>query len=198
VPSRLALRHRQQVLRSLRWAAGLLGAGLLVLVATVGPTLLLWWNTPVPAAIGTAIFALVLLSVVVFVPLEALAYVSLYFDRPVELPRPGRGFGRRLYRECGRLDALADAAGLRLVSDFASADPLHTGQPPVWHRPDDLLPTLARLLAAPDLPPALAEDVRYLHAALRLAADRGARFYLILLTCGGMTNAEIEARRRAA
>jgi hypothetical protein len=39
-------------------------------------------------------------------------------------------------------------------------------------------------------------DLRHVQRALRAAHEQGASFYFIVHTLGGMTNAEVEARRR--
>lgn len=171
--------------------------GVLVLASTVVPTFLLWWDTVVPAGIGIAICALVLVTLLTMLPLELIAYVEVYFDQRLEaLPYLGLGCGRRLYRESGRLDALARDAGLPPLSDFESPDVLDTREPPVWHRPDTALPTVAHLLARVDSRLAVHRDLQQVHTALRAAGEKGARFYFLLKTCSGVTNAEIEARRR--
>jgi hypothetical protein len=172
-------------------------AGALVFVCTVAPTWLLWWNTVVPAAIGTAILALILFGVVVRLPFESVAYVVLYFERELAgVPYPGLRFGRLLYRQSGRLDAMARRAGFAPLSEFESPDVLETGQPPVWHRPADALPTVEHLLGLVDPGTALHRELQHLRTALRAGRDADARFYFLVLTWGDMTNAEIQARRR--
>jgi hypothetical protein len=59
--SRFALRRREKLRSSLRYAG--------------------WWDAALPAAIGSAIAALILVAVMVNTPLEAFAYVALYLDR---------------------------------------------------------------------------------------------------------------------
>jgi hypothetical protein len=197
VAVRFATRRRRRLWATLRYTGWLLLAGLLILVCTVGPMWLLWWNTAVPAAIGTAIFALILFAVVMRLPFEAFAYVSLVFERDLtSVPFPGFRFGRGLYRESGRLDALADAAGLPLLSSFESPDVLDTGQPPVWHRPADALPTVEHLLGHIDPSERVHQELQHLRTALAAARDGGVRFYMLVLTWGDFTNADIYARRR--
>jgi hypothetical protein len=192
-----ALRHRQKVLEAIRHSVRLLLFAGLVLASTVVPTFLLWWDTVMPAAIGIAIVALVLFSILMMLPLEFIAYVDLYFDQRLDgLPHFGLRSGRRLYRESGRLDGLAREAGLPPLSDFESPDVLDTREAPIWHRPETALPTLEHLLARVDSRQAVHRDLQHVHTALRLATERGARFYLLLHTMSGMTNAEIQARRR--
>jgi hypothetical protein len=184
-------------MRAIRHAGWLLLFSVLVLASTVVPTFLLWWDTVVPAGIGIAIVALVLFSVFTMLPLEFIAYVQLYFDKRVDdLPFLGLRSGRRLYQESGRLDAMARDAGLPPLSNFESPDVLDTQAPPIWHRPETALPTLEHLLARVDSRIAVRRDLQHVHAALRLANDKGASFYFLLKTWSGMTNAEIEARRR--
>jgi len=179
-----------------RYSGWLLLFGVLVLVCTVGPTLLLWWDTVVPAAIGTAIFAVMMFSVITMLPLELIPYVGLYFDRRLDdLPFPEFRFGRELYRESGHLDTMARDAGLPPLSEFESPDVLDTREAPIWHRPEAALPTVEHLLAGVDSRLAVHRDLRHVHAALRSAKEKGASFYLLLLTWSGVTNAEIEARR---
>ena len=197
VAPRLARRHRQKWHDALRSSGRLLLVAIVLLAVTVIPMRLLWWDTAVPAGIAAAVSVLILFGIVTLVPLEAIAYVTLYFDRALDgVRRPGLRSGRRLYRESGRLDAIAREAGLPPLSEFESADVLDTREAPVWHRPETALPTVEHLLArvAPDTP--LHDDLRQVHAALRSASERRARFYLLLNTWAGMTNAELEARRR--
>lgn len=197
VAPRFARRRRQRLWATLRYTVWLLLAGALVFVGTVGPTWLLWWETVIPAAIGTAIFALILFGVVVRLPFESYAYVTPFFERDLtSVPFPGIRFGRRLYRESARLDALAREAGVPPLSDFESADVLDTGQPPVWHRPADALPAVECALARVNATEPLHRELQHLHTALRAARDAEARFYFLVLTWADATNADIHARRR--
>lgn len=194
---RFALRHRRKVLSGLRYCGWLLLIGVLLLACTAGPLYLLWWETAVPAAIASAIVALLLFAIVTMMPLELFAYIAVYFDRELpRLPFPGFGYGRALYRESGRLDAMAREAGLPPLSDFESPDVVDTHKPPLFYRPEDALPTLEHLLARLDPDLRVHRDLRHVHAQLELASERGARFYLMLLTWSGVTNAYTEARRR--
>jgi len=188
-----AVRRRQNLRRSLRYSGALLGIACLVLALTVGPLHAGWWDTPLPAAIGSAIAALLIFAVAVNAPLEAIAYVALYTDRQLSLALPPRGFGRALYRQSGRLDALAREAGLPPLSDFGSPDPLDTHTAPTWHEPAAALPTVTHLLAHGS---SMAPHLRYLSAALQSAQEQGARFYFLVLTWAGGTNARVEALRR--
>lgn len=194
---RFALRHRQKLMASLRYSGWLLLISGLLLACTVGPFYLGWWDTAVPAGIASAIAALLLFAVVVNTPLEAIAYVGLYFDRePDRLSFRSLGFGRALYRESGRLDAMARDAGLTPLSDFESPDPLDTRQVPTWHLPEAALPTVDHLLARLDPALPVHRHLNWLQAALRSASERGAKFYLVVLSWGGGTNARVEALRR--
>lgn len=193
-----AQRHRRKVIGALRHCGWLTLVAVLVLACTVAPTLLLWWDTGVPAAIGSAIFAVLMFSVVVFLPLELIAYVELHFDRLLEgVPFPGFRFGRTLYRESGRLDAMAREAALPPLSAFESHDVMDTGQPPLWYRPQAALPTVEYLLPRVEARPALHRELQHVQRELRAAAEQGASFYFLLHTRAGMTNAEIHARRSA-
>lgn len=193
-----ARRHRRKVIAALRHGAAMLLAAVLVLALTAAPTLLGWWDTALPAAIGTAIFALILLSILVMLPLELIAYVDLHFDRPVGgVPFPGLRFGRRLYQGSGLLDAMAREAGLAPLSEFESHDALDTGEPPLWFAPRMALPTVEHLLARLDSRPALRRELQHVQSALQAAEAQGASFYFLLHTRAGMTNAEIHARRSA-
>ena len=194
--SRFALRRRQKLMASLRYSGWLLLISGLLLACTVGPLYLGWWDAALPAAIGSAIAALLVFAVVVNTPLEAIAYVGLYFDRERDkLPYPAFGFGRALYRESGRLDAMAREAGLTPLSDFESPDPLDTHELPVWHPPEAALPTVEHLLARLDPAIPLHRHLEYLQDALRAAGEKGAKFYFLVLTWGGGTNARVEALR---
>lgn len=196
VAGRFALRRRQKFMASLRYSGWLVLISGLLLACTVGPLYLGWWDTALPAAFGSAIAALLLFAVIVNTPLEAFVYVGLYLDRdPYSLPRPPSGFGRALYHESARLDAIAREAGLPPLSEFESPDPLDTHELPVWHPPEAALPTVEHLLARLDPAIPLYRHLAYLRAALRAAGEKGARFYLLVLTLGGGTNARVEALR---
>ena len=60
VAESFARRRREIVRDARRYYAGMFAAGLVILAATVAPTVLGWWQTAVPAAVGTAIFIFVL------------------------------------------------------------------------------------------------------------------------------------------
>lgn len=196
VTDRFSRRHRRKIMLSVRHAARLLGVGLIGLGVTLIPALLGWWDTVTPAAIGIAVLALILFSVVTMLPLELFAYLGLYFDRILELPFPGLRFGRALYRESGRLDVLAREAGLTPLSEFESPDVLDTNDAPIWREPRAALSTVEYLLAHVAPGTAVNRDLAHVRLALRLAEEKGASFYFLVLTLAGMTNAELEARRR--
>jgi hypothetical protein len=194
---RFALRYRQKLMAALRYSGWLLLISGLLLACTVAPLYLGWWDAALPAAIGSAIAALLVFAVIVNTPLEVLAFVSLYFDRDhYTLPHPKLGFGRAFYRESGQLDAMALEAGLTPLSEFESPDPLETHELPAWHDPEAALPTVEHLLA--HLHPAnpVHPHLVSLRDALRAAKEKGAKFYFLVLTGGGGTNARVEALRR--
>lgn len=188
------LRRRRKLWSSLRYAGLLVLISAVLVGATAGPLYLGWWDAALPAAIGSAIAAVILVAVVVNTPLEAFAYVHLYVDRdPYSLPRAPRGFGRALYRESVRLDAIARDAGLAPLSHFESADPLETREAPVWHEPEAILPTVEHLLSRVE--PPLRAHLEYLRGVLQVASAKGAKFYFLVLTLAGGTNARVEALR---
>lgn len=183
---------------TLRQGGGLLLLGSLMLIGTAGPTSLGWWESALPAAIGAAFFAVVLVSVVVNLALEFAASVHAYFDRrlgDVEMPWPN---GLALYWQSGRLDVLARGAGLPLLSDFESADDLDTGVPPAWHPPDLALPTIGHLLAHSTPGSRLHRELVTLRNALLSARAKNARFCLLLQSWGRGTNAEKESHRHGS
>jgi hypothetical protein len=194
--SRFVQRRRQNLRAALKYAGWLVLVSGLLIACSVVPLHLEWWDAAWPAAIGGAIAALILFAVIVNTPLEAIAYVALYIDRdPYSLPQPSRGFGRALYRESGRLDAMAREAGMTPLSEFESADPLDTHELPAWHTPDVALPTVEYLLARLDPALPLHRHIEYLRDALRAARDREAKFYFLVKTWAGGTNARVEALR---
>ena len=197
VSRQFAQRHRQKWRASLRYGGRLLLISVLLVAVTVAPLYLGWWESALPAAFGSAIAALLLFAVVVNVPLEAFAFVRLIFDREVDpLPCTTHSFGRALYGESGRFDAMAGDAGLPLFSDFESPDPLDTRELPVWHAPDSALPTIQHLLAQLDPGIPLHRHIECLRDALLEAQQKGARFYFLVATWAGGTNARVEALRR--
>jgi hypothetical protein len=195
--SRFSRRHRANVRASLRRSGTLLLLAGLLVAGTAGPFFLGVWDTAVPGGIGIAIAALLVVAVVVSTPLELVASVALYFDRDHNrLPRPGGGFGRALYRASDRLDALALDAGLTPLSDFESDDPLASHEAPTWHPPQAALATVVHLLARVDPAEPLHRHLTSLRDALQAAEDTGARFYFLVKSWGGATNARVEALRQ--
>jgi hypothetical protein len=200
VAARYAERHRHKARSALRHCARMLAIAVAILCVTVLPTLLGWWSLAWPAAVGTAIAALVVLSVAVMLPLELIATVDMHFDRTLERAAfPGLWFalrfGRRLYTESARLDALAAEAGLPPLSSFESHDVIETGEPPRWFQPAEALPTLRHLLASVEPGSRLQGELAYVQETLQIAVEAGARFYFLVHTRAGFTNAEIHARR---
>ena len=113
----LARRRRESVRDARRYYAGMFVLGLVILAATVAPTVWGWWQTAVPAAIGTAIFIFVLITIVGSLPMHSRAYVWPYFDcDPGRIPHPGERFGRALFRFSGVLDGWAREAGVSVRS----------------------------------------------------------------------------------
>jgi hypothetical protein len=198
ITRRYAQRHRRRFASTLRQAGQLLLLGGAVLACTVAPLYFGWWDTTLPAAIGTAFFVVVLVSVMANLGLELIASVHAYFDRPLgDIAIPWSG-GRALYGESARLDALAREAGLPLLSEFESADDLDTGSAPTWHPPDLALPTVGHLLAHAAPGTRLHRDLLTLRGALLSARAKNARFCLLVQSWGRGTNAETESRRRGS
>ena len=194
VARRYTQRHRARFKSTLRHGGRFLLFGGIVLACTAGPTLLGWWDTALPAAIGAAFFAVVLVSVLVNLGLELIASVHAYFDRrlgDVEIPWTS---GRALYSESSRLDALAREAGLPLLSEFESPDDLDTGIAPAWHLPDLALPTVGHLLAHTAPGTRLHRDLLTLRTALLSARAKNARFCLLVQSWGRGANADTESR----
>lgn len=180
--NRFAERHRRKLWAGLRYSGLLLLIAGLLLACTVLPMLRGWWDTAVPAAIASAIAALLLFAVAVNTPLEFIPYVALYFDRELGVGPVPRGFGRALYRETA-------------LSEFESPDPLDTHRAPAWHAPEAALPAVEHLLASVDPALPLHRHLEYLRDVLRAASEKGARFYFLVLTWAGGTNARVEALR---
>ena len=195
ITRRYAQRHRQRFASALRHAGWFLLLGGTVLACTVAPPFLGWWDTTLPAAIGTAFFVVVIVSVMANLGLELIASVRAYFDRPLgDVAIPWRS-GRALYGESARLDALAREAGLPLLSEFESADDLDTGSAPAWHPPELALPTVGHLLAHAAPGSRLHRDLATLRTGLLSARAKNARFCLLVQSWGRSTNAETESRR---
>ena len=183
---------------TLRHGGWLLLFGGVVFACTVGPMLLGWWDTALPAAIGAAFFAVVLVSVVVNLGLELIASVHAYFDRrlgDVAIPWPN---GVALYAESTRLDALARGAGLPLLSEFESSDDLDSGTAPTWHPPELALPTVGHLIAHAAPGTRVHRELLTLRTALLSARAKNARFCLLVQSWGRGASAEIESHRRGS
>lgn len=202
VAEAFARRKRENIQRALRFYARALVLGFVVLACSVTPLVLGWWETAVPAAIGTAFLAFILILLVGNLPMEYRAYVWAYFDCDPELiPHPGAKFGRALFGESARLDAWAREAGLRPISDFDSPDVMVEGRPahwpmPQWHESQPLLQTVDHLLTRVIAGSVLHGELQQLQSMLRAACEHGARCYLLVLSLGGGTNATVEAIRR--
>lgn len=194
---RFRQRHRQLWLGNLQYSAKLVVIVGAMLAVSLG---LLWSgvdDAALAAAVSTAIAALVGFAVLVNVPMSLIPEVWICFSHESDnLLRPAPRFGRTMFRESARLDALAHEAGLPALSEFESPDPLDTRERPIWHLPADALPTVEFLCGALAADDPARPHVMYLVEALRVAAQQGARFYLLLTTWAGGTNARVEAYRR--
>lgn len=197
-----ARRRRESVRDARRYYAGMLVLGLVILAATVAPTVWGWWQTAVPAAIGTAIFIFVLITIVGSLPMHSRAYVWPYFDcDPGRIPHPGERFGRALFRFSGVLDGWAREAGLSPITDFESPDVMSLGKmphwpTPQWHDAAALKRTVDHLVTRAREGSPLHAELVALQATLDAACAAGARCYLLVATLGGGTNARVEAIRR--
>jgi hypothetical protein len=95
--------------------------------------------------------------------------------------------GRALYRRSAALDRLAGTLGVTPLSAFGFADDLF-GQSVRWSPASDGLRTVDALragLGAEPPGPGVAEDLDALTSVLRIAADRGVEFALLLRVGGG-------------
>ena len=180
MPNRFVARHGASVRSALRYAATLLLIAAALVACTVWPTLRGWWETVVPAALASAIAALLVFAVVVNTPLEASFPSSRCTS--IATSAPGR---------C-RAALAAPSTARRRCRSSSRPTPLRTLQSPEWHAPEAALPVLERLLAERPSDPSLA----YLQAALRAAVLAEAKFYFNVLSWGGGTNARVEALRR--
>ncbi|MBI3917890.1 MAG: hypothetical protein HY322_12885 [Betaproteobacteria bacterium] len=139
-----------------------------------------------------------LVSVLVNLGLDLIASVNAYFDRrlgDVAIPWPN---GLALYRQSGRLDALAREAGLPLLFEFESSDDLDTGSALTWHPPELALPTVGHLIAHATPGTRLHHELLTLRTALLSARAKNARFCLLVQSWGRGANAENESRRRGS
>jgi hypothetical protein len=196
-----ARRRREFVQRAWRFYRVMFGIGAIILAVTVAPLVLGWWQAVWPAAIGTAIFAFMLIHFVGVMPMQYRAYVWPYFEGPPMEPLPTARFGRALYRFSGVLDEWAREAGLRPITDFESPDVMMAGGPaqrpaPQWHDAPDILQTVDHLTARAREGSPLHGDLAELQQLLRAAQAAGKRGYLLVMTLGDGTNATVEAIRR--
>lgn len=193
----LRQRHRQLIWSTLRWSAQLLGVAATMLAVSLGLLFHGYEDAALAAAVSTAIAAVVGFAVLVNLPLSLVAELWIYFSPESDnLLRPAASFGRVMYRESARLDALAEQAGLTPLSAFESADPLDSRQRPRWHLPAAALSTVDYLLTAVAETDPVRPHLAYLQRALIEAERQGARFYLLLTTWAGGTNGRVEAYRR--
>jgi hypothetical protein len=196
VAERFAASRRAKLHANLSYSGWLILIACLFLAAGFAPLYAGWWDAAWPAAIGTAIAVLLILAVVINTPLEAFVSLAVYFENDRGQPAVPWKFGRALYRESGRLETLALEAGLPPLSAFDSDDPLDTKALPRWHDPAAALPTVEHLLSRIDASQPLHAHLQYLRAALEAARVNDARFYLMVLSWAGGTNARVEALRR--
>ena len=118
VAERFAASRRAKLRANLSYSGLLIAIACVLVAAGVGPLYAGWWDATWPAAIGTAIAALLLFAVAVNTPFEAFVSVCIYFESDRGQPPRPWAFGRALYRDSGRLAALAlrgrPAAALQL------------------------------------------------------------------------------------
>ncbi|MBM3345437.1 MAG: hypothetical protein FJY55_02885 [Betaproteobacteria bacterium] len=192
-----ARRRRELVRRAWRFYRGLFGVGAVILAATVGPLLLGWWQAVWPAAIGTAIFAFMLIHFVGVMPMQYRAYAWPYFEGAPLEPPPSARFGRALFRSSAVLDDWAREAGLQPITDFESPDVVSAaGSAPQWYAAQSMLRTVDHLTARAREGSPLHGDLEELQRLLRAAQAAGKRCYLLVMTLGDGTNATVEAIRR--
>lgn len=132
---------------------------------------------------GAAAFGAILLSWATW-PFRVKARIAPYFARelgPYGGPtRIAVRRGRALRREIAALDERARSLGVRPLSDFGFEDDLQ-GEAVRWHPAAEGLATVDALRAEPGTTAAdLAQDLDVLASLLRLAADRGVAFSLVL------------------
>ena len=109
--------------------------------------------------------------------------------------------GRFLARNCLRLDALAEARGLKSISGFGFNDAL-CGEPILWHDAGEGLATIAGLIEAVRETPGATDDddavlaeLEKIRHAFHLAQRQGVRFGF-LLEIGNSTSAQVWEIRR--
>ncbi len=138
-------------------------------------------------AYGLLAFGGVLVAALVW-PFGARCRVVPYFVRAMG-PYPGAtsaafSCGHELYRQSAPLDRLAAALGVTPLSAYGFGDDLY-GQPVRWSPASEGLRTIAVLYAAPSLGVGVVADLDALASVLRIAADSGVDFALVLRVGGG-------------
>jgi hypothetical protein len=198
--TRWSLRHRTWVMLVV-----LLGLG----VSVVGgyAALTLWRDGARPSALklvvlayGVLSFGGVLIAWALWL-LRARTRVVPYFAR--ELGRyPGEssvafGRGHHLYRHSALLDRTAVSLGVQPLSAFGFGDDLY-GQPVRWSPAAEGLRTVEALRGAVTADSDVARDLGALATALKVAADHGVEFALLLrLGAGDLQSAAVfEPRER--
>ena len=156
--------------------------------------------TLIVLAYGLLAFGGVLVALLLW-PRAARCRIVPYFARELgAYPGPSSaafGHGHALYRESAALERLAGALGVRPLSAFGFGDDLY-GQPVRWSPASDGLRTAGALRGDPSLGPGVAGDLDALTAALRVAAEQGVEFALLLRVGGGdlQSAAVFEPRQR--
>jgi hypothetical protein len=147
--------------------------------------------TLIVLAYGLLAFGAVLVAVLAW-PLGARCRIVPYFAR--EIGRyPGTtsmafARGHELYRQSAALDRLARALGVTPLSAFGFGDDLY-GQPVRWSAAAEGLRTVTALRGAmaanAAAPRGVADDLDALASPLRVAAEHGVEFALLLRVGGG-------------
>jgi hypothetical protein len=138
-------------------------------------------------AYGLLAFGGVLVAALVW-PLRARCRIVPYFARAMG-PYPGEtsaafARGHDFYRQSAALDRLARTLGVTPLSAFGFGDDLYA-QPVRWAPASDGLRTVTTLREAVAADTGLARDLDALASVLRVAADRGVEFALLLRVGGG-------------
>ncbi len=188
-------RHQARAMRARRIAvlvvtvvgAGLAGLGTYAAVALWGEGLRPSTLTLIVLAYGLIVFGGVLVALLVW-PFTARCRIVPYFARALgSYPGPSSGAfarGRALYRDSAALERLADTLGVRPLSAFGFGDDMY-GQPVRWWPAAEGLRTVTALRGDPSLGAGAADDLDALGAVLRIAAERGVDFALLLRVGGG-------------
>lgn len=149
---------------------------------------------------GALAFGGVLVAALIW-PWRARCRVVPYFAREMG-PYPGAtsvafGRGHDLYRKSAELDRIAAALGVAPLSAFGFGDDLY-GQAVRWAPAADGLRTVTALRADASLAPGVAADLDALASVLRVAAEQGVEFALLLRVGGGdlQSAAVFEPRER--